>query len=283
MDEAFADVRVGHWTHPGGQTGCTVVLFPDGTVASGEVRGGAPATREFALLDPRRSVQNVDAVVLTGGSAFGLATADGVSKWLAARNRGFPTRVGPVPIVIALGLFDLDDGVPRPGAADGVAAADAAGPVELGGVQLGAGAGATVSKWRGRELRKRGGLGIARIEVDDVATTAVIAVNASGDIDDGSVTRDMVAGTFELPTLDEPAFENTTIGVVWTNASVDKLGCRLLAESAHDGLGRALMPAHTESDGDAIVAASVGAVDAPLRLLRTMVTVTVEQAIRSVA
>ncbi len=141
-------LRVGHWTDPAARTGCTVVLFPDGTVASGDVRGGAPATRELELLDPRRTVSRIDAVVLTGGSAFGLAAADGAMRFCEERGLGFATPAGPVPIVVALALFDLAVGDPaaRPGAAEGYAACAAAtdGPVELGAV--GAGAGATVAK-----------------------------------------------------------------------------------------------------------------------------------------
>lgn len=116
----IAGITVGHWTDATALTGCTVVLFPEGTVASGEVRGGAPATREFALLDPTKMVQRLDAAVLTGGSAFGLATADGVMSLLAERGQGFETIGGVVPIVVAMGLFDLavGDGSVRPTAAD---------------------------------------------------------------------------------------------------------------------------------------------------------------------
>ena len=131
-------VRVGHWTDAAAQTGCTVVLFPDGTVASGEVRGGAPAEREMALLDPSRTVNRIDAVVLTGGSAYGLASADGVMRFCEERGMGFPTAGGVVPIVVALGLYDLavGDGSVRPGPAEGYGACEAAaaGAVELGSV-----------------------------------------------------------------------------------------------------------------------------------------------------
>ncbi|OWY62487.1 peptidase S58 DmpA, partial [cyanobacterium TDX16] len=154
-------IRVGHWTDPIARTGCTVVLLPPGTAASCEVRGGAPATRELALLDPGALVPHVDAVVLSGGSAFGLATGDGVARWLEHQGRGFPTPAGPVPIVVGLSLFDLleGDAKVRPGPEEGIAACDAAhdGAVELG--QVGAGTGATVDKWRhAREQARPGGL-----------------------------------------------------------------------------------------------------------------------------
>src|SRR6056297_895159 len=145
-------IRVGHWTDEAARTGCTVVLFPEGTVASGEVRGGAPATREFALLEPGRLVERLDAVVLSGGSAFGLASCDGVMDRLAADGIGFETRAGRVPIVVGMCLFDLGegDGTVRPGPADGRAAVEAAtdGAVALG--RIGAATGATISKWRSR-------------------------------------------------------------------------------------------------------------------------------------
>ena len=158
-----ADVVLGHWTDLDARTGCTVVLLPEGTVASGEVRGGAPATREFDLLAPERLVSRLDAVVLSGGSAFGLAAADGVMRWCEEQGRGFPTGAGPVPIVVGMSIFDLLVGDPlaRPTADHGYLAASGAkaGAHEVGAV--GAGAGATIGKWRGREFAKPGGLAAA--------------------------------------------------------------------------------------------------------------------------
>ncbi|MBA3655449.1 MAG: P1 family peptidase, partial [Actinobacteria bacterium] len=156
-------IRVGHWTHTAAATGCTVVLFPEGTVASGEVRGGAPGTREFDLLKPERRVARIDAVVLSGGSAFGLAACDGVVRWCAERGRGFATAAGPVPIVVGAVLFDLLEGSGdvRPDGDAGYAACEAAsdGPVLTG--RVGAGTGATFAKWRGREYARPGGVGTA--------------------------------------------------------------------------------------------------------------------------
>jgi len=274
-------IRVGHWTHPEAQTGCTVILFPVGTVASGEVRGGAPATREFDLLSPERIVDRLDAVVLTGGSAFGLAAADGVMRWCAEEGSGFATGAGPVPIVVAMALFDLlvGDGSVRPGAVEGYAACSDAGTGHVQVGRIGAGAGATIGKWRGREQARPGGLGSATVRDGELVVSALIALNAVGDIDDGgepSWPPPPPEGVFG-------AGENTTIGVVVTNAKLDKVGCLLVAQGGHDGLARALMPSHARGDGDAIVAAATGGVDALVDHVRFLAVRAAERAIRSVA
>lgn len=248
-------VAIGHWSGAG--TGVTVITVPPGTVASGEIRGGAPAEREFALLDPRRTVQHVDAVVLTGGSAFGLASADGVVRALAATGRGFPTAGGPVPIVPTLAIYDLLESDRRPGADEGVKALAAAGRAAVGGA-IGAGTGATVGKWRGREHATRGGLGLAHVEAEGARWLAVAVVNALGDV----IGRDgrVIAGSSAPP--DAPAFPtaapfeesaNTTLVVMLTTARFDKATCHGLAGAAHDGFARALRPAHTSADGDAAI------------------------------
>lgn len=280
-------VQVGHWTDAEHETGCTVVLFPEGTVGSGEVRGGAPATREFSLLDPTRMMQQLDAVVLTGGSAFGLASADGVVDFCAEHDRGFVTPAAKVPIVVALALYDLGSGdaLVRPSAREGRLAAVAAvdDNCEIG--RIGAGTGAMTGKWRGRDEAVAGGLGVAAIRRDDLVVAAIMAVNAAGDIDDGSVAAAIEHGTFEWPAPVEPfaPVENTTIGVIVTNARIDKIGCHLVAQSGHDGLARALFPAHTRGDGDALVVAATQAVDATVDVVRILAVVAVERAVRSVA
>ncbi len=291
-------VLVGQHTDADARTGCTVVLFPEGTVASGEVRGGAPATREFALLDPTKTVARLDALVLSGGSAFGLAACDGVVQWCAEHDRGFETAAGRVPIVVGLSLFDLlqGDASVRPTALDGARAAAQARAATDGVAtgRVGAGTGATVGKWRGEAHVRPGGLGVAVVRRDALVVAAIVAVNAVGDIDDGSAAPAILDGTFTWPRPperfgDPAAPANTTIGLVVTNAVLDKTGCRLVAESGHDGLARALFPAHARSDGDAIVAAAV-----PLLLLdevagvtvdtvRVLATVAVEHAVRSLA
>lgn len=288
-----AGVMVGHWTDPDAMTGCTVVLLPEGTVASGEVRGGAPATREFDLLDPLNMVDRLDAVVLTGGSAFGLAAADGVMAFCEQAGRGVPTSGGPVPIVVAIALYDLAVGsaTVRPTAAAGRHAAEAAtgGTIEVG--LVGAGAGATVDKWRGLDQRRPGGLVTATRRAGDLVVSALFAVNSYGEPggrpDDlvahldalahaGSV-GDAAAGREQF--TDPPAVTNTTIGVVATNARLDKVGCQLAARSAHDGLARAIVPTHTSVDGDAVVVAATGEVDATVAHVRILTLAAVEAAL----
>jgi L-aminopeptidase/D-esterase-like protein len=274
---ALGGVRVGHWTDPVAMTGCTVVLFPSGTVASGEIRGGAPGTREWALLAPERTVARLDAVVLSGGSAFGLAACDGVSRWCEERGIGFPTAGGPVPIVVGAVLYDLTSGDPtvRPDAAAGYAAcvAATAGPVDLGPV--GAGTGATVNKWRGPGHVIPGGL-VSSVEVDGpLVVAALVAVNAFGSVRRGE------RHPWRAP-ADRPPYEHTTIGVVATNATLDKVGCLLVAQSAHDGLARALEPVHATVDGDAFVSAAVGGVTASVDHVRLLAARAVEDAVGQV-
>ena len=271
----IAGVAVGHWTDAAARTGCTAVLLPEGTVASGEVRGGAPATREWDLLDPQRLVDRVDAVILCGGSAFGLAAADGAMAWLEERGRGFPTPAGPVPIVVAAALFDLGvgDASVRPGAAEGRAACDDAreGDFETGAV--GAGAGATVGRWRGEE--RAAGLATAREEDGELEVGALVVVNAFGDL------------RGEVPQPGDPSSgqvgENTTLAVVATNGRLTKGECLLVAQSAHTGIARALEPAHTQFDGDAALAASTGAVDTHVETVRLLAARAVERAVREAA
>ncbi len=274
-------VLVGHWSDHDARTGCTVIRFPEGTVASGEVRGGAPATREFALLAPDKLVQRLDAVVLCGGSAFGLAAADGVMAHCAELGAGFPTDAGPVPIVVAMALFDLldGDGSVRPTAENGYQASVAAshGPVPTG--RVGAGTGARIDKWLGRDRAVAGGVGAALLRDGPLAVGALVAVNAAGGIDDGTAATEIRSGA-RSPRHPDPPFGNTTIGVVVTNARLDKIGCLHLAQAGHDGLARAVFPAHLASDGDALVGAATGAVDAPPEAIGALGTLVVEDAVR---
>ncbi len=308
----IAGVRIGHWTDPRARTGCTVVLLPEGTTASGEVRGGAPASRETALLDPERLVQRLDAVVFSGGSAFGLAAADGVMRYLAERDVGFATGGGRVPIVVGLSIFDLlvGDGSVRPSADNGYQAADSAWNAAEGHVmpgRFGAGAGATVGKWRGPDGTRDGGIGAAVVRQGPLSVAALVVVNAFGDIDDGSSIADrLAAGALGPPHgssgwgVTEPTAEdrreppsgpsgahdawgNTTVGIVVTNARLSKRDCLLVAQGGHDGLARALVPAHTLVDGDAIVAAATAELSHPVPVdeVRLLAVAAVEAAIRS--
>src|SRR3954447_9565483 len=270
----ISGVCVGHWTDTEALTGCTAVLLPEGSTASGEVRGGAPATREFALLAPHRTVEQVDAVVLSGGSAFGLAACDGVVSWLEEQGRGFPTPGGRVPIVVGMSLFDLDvgDASVRPGPAEGRAACEAAREGDPPSGRVGAGTGATVDKWRGDVDPRPGGIGTAVEDAGDLRVAAIVAVNAIGGLRGESPTPGKEPRARPL--------ENTAIGAVLTNASLAKRDCFLVAASSHDGLSRAIDPAHTAFDGDAIVAASCGEVEAAADQVCMLAAHAVERAVR---
>jgi L-aminopeptidase/D-esterase-like protein len=288
----IAGVGIGHVTRA--HTGVTVLLFPAGSVGAAEVRGGAPATREFDVLHPSRTVARVDAVTFAGGSAFGLAAADGVMRYLAARGQGYPTAGGPVPIVPTACIFDLAEsgGTDAVTADDGEAAAiDAGGPGDVITGGIGAGAGATVGKWRGREYAVPGGVGIAVVAVDDASIAALAVVNAVGDIvgADGSIVAGSTAPS-DAPSFPTPApFEedaarsHTTLVAVVTDARLDKAACGLVAESAHDGFARALRPAHTRFDGDLAVAVATGAVEVHLDRLRHAAAEVTADAIRAAA
>ena len=252
---ALPDIRVGHWTHAGAGTGCTVVLFDRAVPAAVDVRGSAPGTRETDALHPGGLVARADAILLTGGSAYGLAAADGVMRFLESRGRGFPTSAGPVPIVPGAVIYDLAVGDPsvRPGAAAGRAAADAASadPVSQGNV--GAGTGATIGFGDGR---LKGGVGSALSRSGDVLAGALAVVNPAGAVHDPNTGRQLAAASGAT----RSGFgQNTTIGVVAVNAVLERWQLRKVAEMSHDGLARAVRPAHGMSDGDTIFAVSVGA------------------------
>jgi L-aminopeptidase/D-esterase-like protein len=286
----IAGVGIGHLTR--GRTGVTVLLFPSGSVGAAEVRGGAPATREFDVLHPTRTVARIDAIAFAGGSAFGLAAADGVMRYLAARGQGYPTAGGPVPIVPTACIFDLVESVDdeAPTADDGEAAAlDAGRPGAAVTGRVGAGAGATVGKARGREHAVPGGIGIGFARVDEAAIAALAVVNAVGDVvaADGSIVAGSSAPS-DAPLFPTPApFEedaarsHTTLVAVVTDATLDKASCGLVAESAHDGFARALSPAHTRFDGDLAVAVATGAVEAHLDRLRHAAAEVTAAAIRA--
>ncbi len=283
-----AGVQVGHWSDPVGRTGCTVILFPEGTVASGEVRGGAPGTREWDLLAPERMVARIDAVVLAGGSAPGLAACDGVVRWCEERNLGFPTVGGPIPIVVGAVLYDrgVGDAKARPDTDAGYAACVAAsgGAVATGAV--GAGCGATINKWQGAELARPGGIGTISLEAGALVVGALIAVNAWGDLRpltpvDPADLSAIEVGLAGRLVGDGATFSNTTIGVVATNAILDKSGCLVVAHGAHDGLARALEPVHSPADGDALVVAATGEVTAPVDVVQLLAARAVEAAVRA--
>ncbi|MCO1656827.1 P1 family peptidase [Pseudonocardia humida] len=283
-ENAVTDVpglAVGHAEVAGGLSGTTVVLAPpDGAVAGVDVRGAAPGTRETDLLDPRNTVQRVHAIVLSGGSAFGLAAADGVMRWLEARGRGFPVPGAVVPIVPAAVLFDLGRGgdvAARPTPETGAAACDAAagGPVAQGVV--GAGTGALVGGLKG-------GIGTASAVLEGGAVVAALAaVNAAGSAVDpatGALRAARLGHPGEFPdvpvtpagldalraasTAPPPRLGTaTTLAVVATDLALDKAGCARLAGMGQDGLARALSPVHTALDGDVVFGLSTAARPAP--------------------
>ena len=257
---AIAGIEVGHWTHPEGITGCTVIVLPEPNVTAVEIRGAAPGTRETALLEPGMRVEMIQALLLTGGSAFGLAAADGVMRELAADGRGHPTPLGPVPIVPGAVIFDMAVGYPesRPGPEEGAAAyrAATADPVENG--RIGAGTGATVAKWRGLENMRPGGLGSASVDLDGVCVAALVIVNALGDA--FTLEGESLTGGDHAPDFDPSPMMggNTTLVVVATDASLDRVSTRRMAVRAQDALAACLRPAHTRYDGDAAFAVSCG-------------------------
>ncbi|MGD2101028.1 MAG: P1 family peptidase [Acidimicrobiia bacterium] len=261
---AVPGIQVGHWTNAEAGTGCTVVVLPEPNVVAAEARGAAPGTREYALLQPGMRVEQAQAILLTGGSAFGLAAADGVMRGLEADGRGHETPVGRVPIVPAAVVFDLfpDFGV-RPGPEEGEAAYRDASrdPVEPG--LIGAGAGTTVAKWRGFEERRPGGLGSAIRRVDDVTVGALVVLNSVGDVFT-LAGEPLTGGEHEpaSPHFTPEAFTNTTLVVVATDAALNRRDALRLTVRAHDALGACVRPAHTRYDGDIVFAVSCGDLEA---------------------
>ena len=271
-----AGLSVGHCTDTRRPTGCTVILTPEGAVAGVDVRGAAPGTRETELLSPLNAVEHVHALLLSGGSAFGLDAAGGVMRWLD--ERGFGVQVGParVPIVPAAILFDLwiGDASIRPDAASGYAACEAASRAPVAEGNVGAGTGAAVGKLFGIDRAMRGGIGSASVTVGGITVGALVAVNAIGDVIDpatgrvvaGARTADGTAlfGTMqallrgEVPASLQPGVA-TTIGVVATDAVLTKAQANKMAQMAHDGLARSINPVHTMTDGDTLFALATGA------------------------
>ncbi|HEY2383057.1 MAG TPA: P1 family peptidase [Terriglobia bacterium] len=269
-------IKVGHFTETRRPTGCTVILYEAGAVGGVDVRGSAPGTRETDLLKPTNLVDKVNAIVLSGGSAFGLDSATGVMRYLEEHNAGYPTAGGKVPIVPAAILYDLNvgDGKIRPNADSGYKACTNAksGAVEEGSV--GAGAGATIGKIGGGKPMK-GGIGTSSIKLPNgLVVGAIVAVNCVGDVIDprsgkivaGARTADgrsflNIMETFRSGrgvVQNTPPGQNTTIGVVATNARFDKTQMTKIAEMSHDGMARAINPTHTPSDGDTLFALSTG-------------------------
>jgi L-aminopeptidase/D-esterase-like protein len=258
--------KVGHYTSIENETGCTVVLPPRGNVTSCDIRGSSPGSRELTLLDLDRKLTETHGIVLTGGSAFGLATATGVMEWLSERGIGYETPRVIVPIVPAAVVFDMGAISPhtRPGPAEGRAACDAATEDEVGSGLVGAGTGTSVGKWAGLDYRAPGGLGFGRAEYEGVVVTALAVVNAVGDIiaPDGSVLRGTSAPNSQPEQLlpegnDLPM--NTVLALVALEGNLSKQEVKWLAGRGSDGVTISVRPAHTRYDGDVTFAVAAPA------------------------
>ena len=292
----LAGIKIGHATDETFHTGCTVFLCPPNTVASVDVRGPAPGSREAVLLQPDKPIQHINAIMLTGGSAFGLATADGAMRYLAELGIGHPTPIRPVPLVPTAVVYDLfmNDGQRLPDAEMGYRACQNATTDNIAQGNVGAGAGVTVGKWGGFQTIMKGGFGLTSVLVDDLVVGAGAVVNAIGDVvnEDGSV----LAGARQpdgrwlvdkdpyrqFPTLPQtPVGTNTTLVVVFTNATLSKVEAHRLAQRAHDGFAIAIRPVHTTHDGDTAYALATSQVDAPFDKIANIAVQVVAEAIRN--
>lgn len=284
-------VRVGHADNS--VTGCTVILCEGGAVAGADVRGGAPGTRETDLLRSDKAMQKINAVVLSGGSAYGLESTCGVMHYLREKGEGFAVGEKIVPIVCGAVLYDLNGpDYNYPDMAMGRAAAENATASGVPFGKVGAGTGATVGKIRGLEHSSAGGIGAATVGTPDLFVTAIVAVNALGDVTDR--TGKIVAGAHDNAGgfLDTEGcvlsgnfarllYGNTTIGCILTNAALDKVQANKLASIGHNGYARAIRPVHTDHDGDTLFALSKGDKACEFSLLEVMAVSAVERAIQS--
>ena len=266
-------LKVGQVEDNEGLTGCTVVICKEGAVCGVDVRGSAPGTRETDLLDPINMIQKVHAVVLSGGSAFGLESTSGVSKYLEEHNIGFDVGVAKVPIVVGAVLFDLAVGDPkcRPDKEMGYKACEQATDKMLKQGNYGAGCGATVGKIKGLEYAMKGGIGSYSIKLSNgLVVSALIAVNAFGDVyENGNVIagvlnddKTKMLNTYEIMkngfTKGGFSIDNTTIGIVATNAKLTKVECKKVSQMAHNGYAKSIFPIHTPHDGDTIFTMATG-------------------------
>jgi L-aminopeptidase/D-esterase-like protein len=284
--------KIGHQTDLDRATGCTVIIPPEQNVASAAARGASPGSREYALLSPKRKIERISALVLTGGSAFGLNCAHGVMETMAAEGKGYQTNFGMVPIVPAAVIFDKNIGSSDafPSAEDAVLAYQSARFNNDQSGNVGVGTGATVGKWRGMDHAMKGGLGIATVEHMGIKVTAVTVVNAVGDIldYDGSI----LAGAYNeqgflaegnpyihWDELQIGLAENTVLSAVLTNAQITKQQAHFLAERAHHGIARRVEPSHTGYDGDICFVISSAQVPASLDLTAGLVVHAVEESI----
>lgn len=293
-------IRVGQVTDLEGATGCTVILCPPGTVGGVDVRGGAPGTRETDLLDPMNHIEQINAVFLAGGSAYGLAVADGIMRYLEERGEGYKASSGYiVPIVAGAILFDLPIGNPsrRPTAQMGYEACQAATSEAVAQGTVGAGTGARCGGFLGNEFATKGGVGSVSIDLGDgLIVAAIVAVNSVGDVIDekGNIIaglRTPPDGNTFMGTLNalksvarqtevRPNRENTVIAAIATNARLSKAHTNKVAQMAHDGIARAVNPAHTMFDGDTVFALATGEIEANPTVIGAYAAEALAQAIR---
>ena len=259
-------VRIGHWTDESVQTGCTVVRFDAPALTAVDVRGAAPGSRELDLLQPGRTVQRSDAILLTGGSAMGLAAADGVVRWMQEHDRGFPTSAGKVPIVPAAVIFDLAVGSPTaPNSDAGYAATAATKPLpDLETGRCGAGTGATIGKIGGETARRSGGCVAAQVRLAEGLVMAIAVVNAFGSLRHNGGADPRHAVLNEQPTS-TPLGESTTLMVCVTDLPLSHDALMRMTVAMHDGLARSILPVHTIADGDIAFASTTSeAPDCPV-------------------
>jgi len=284
--------KIGHYTDINNVTGCTVILPTKEIVSSASAMGASPGTREYALLQPDKKIESINALVLTGGSAFGLNAADGVVRELEVQKIGYQTNFGVVPIVPAAVIFDLNvgNGSVRPGNKEGKLALENAQLNNGQSGNIGAGTGATVGKWAGLEKAMKGGLGVAQIQHGKLKACAVLVVNSVGDIVDqkgkiiaGAQNEDhFIATNDPKKRWGEPILglaENTVLCAILTNAILTKQQANYLASRAHFGISRRIVPSHTSYDGDVAFVMATKEVETTIDVLSAITIEAVEQAI----
>ncbi|CDZ74224.1 L-aminopeptidase/D-esterase [Peptoniphilus sp. ING2-D1G] len=293
----ISGIKLGHCSDGNALTGCTVALCEEGATCGVDVRGSAPGTRETDLLKAENLVEKVNAVLLSGGSAYGLDAASGVMKYLEEQDIGMDVTVCKVPIVVGAVIFDLAVGDPkiRPDLQMGYTAAKSATETDKSQGCIGAGTGASVAKILGNEFSIKSGIGQASVKVGDLKVAAITVLNAFGDIYDHEKSKLIAApydrnkkaflntmSLYEDKTKDYNAFNkatNTTISIVATNANLTKANCNKVAQMAHDGYGRSIIPVHTMFDGDTIFTMATNKVEADISLVGSLGAKVISRAI----
>ncbi|MCL5267747.1 MAG: P1 family peptidase [Bacteroidetes bacterium] len=288
----FDTLHVGTTEDLEGITGCTAIIFEGGARASADVRGASPGTRELALLAPDKQMDRIDGIMLTGGSAYGLAAATGAMRFLSEHGMGYKTPWRVVPIVPSAVIFDLNIGSPDgfPDDQMGYLACAAAMKDEFRKGSHGAGTGATVGKWAGIENAMKSGQGVGIVEAEGIRVVALAVTNAVGDVidDSGHVLAGAIAGgkfvadtpreSERIPKRVLPG-ANTTLVAVVSNVDLTKIELNRVAQRSHDALAKRIMPVHTSYDGDTVFAVSAGNVNAPLDLVASLAVDAVSDAI----